>query len=178
MESSSSAGFLALPNEINECIFIEERNMAAVFCTSKSINELIAKICKERLRFIKITWECRENSIVRFCFASESDYIRGIVSGKEMGSITGAMMERVKHMPLAQENKTIAYFGDHKNFILAAVTQDSRALEYASGELQNDKDVALAAVTQNGRVLEYVSGKLQQDPAIIAAMNAAKAEGR
>lgn len=36
-----------------------------------------------------------------------------------------------------------------------------RALEDASPELRNDKDVALEAVNQNGRALEYASPELQ-----------------
>ena len=38
-----------------------------------------------------------------------------------------------------------------------------KALENASPELQNDKDVTLEAVSQNGQALEYASPELQND---------------
>ena len=47
--------------------------------------------------------------------------------------------------------------------MLAAVTQNGNALQYASDELKNDKDVVLAAVTQNGNALGYASAELRND---------------
>ena len=41
--------------------------------------------------------------------------------------------------------------------VLVAVAQHGLALELASAELKNDKEVVLAAVAQDGRALEYSS---------------------
>ena len=37
-----------------------------------------------------------------------------------------------------------------KSLVLAAVTQDGKALRYASGRMQDDKEVVLAAVSNWG----------------------------
>ena len=43
------------------------------------------------------------------------------------------------------------------------------ALEYASDELRDDKEVVLAAVKDTAYAIEYASEKLQADPDIIKA---------
>ena len=53
--------------------------------------------------------------------------------------------------------------------VLAAVTQDGDALQDASDELQNDKEVVLAAVAQDGDALEYASDELQNDEEVVLA---------
>jgi hypothetical protein len=50
-----------------------------------------------------------------------------------------------------------------KEFVLAAISQDGRALEYASPELKNDKEVVLAAISNDSRALQYASKSLQKD---------------
>ena len=46
---------------------------------------------------------------------------------------------------------------------LFAVAQDGLNLKYASAALKNDRDFMLAAVKQNRRALEYVSKELQEN---------------
>ena len=48
--------------------------------------------------------------------------------------------------------------------VLAAVTQDGSALQYASNELQADREIVLAAVKQEGRTLMYASDELPGRP--------------
>ena len=42
---------------------------------------------------------------------------------------------------------------ENKEVVMADVSQNGRALQYASEELRNDKKVVLMAVSQNGYVL-------------------------
>jgi hypothetical protein len=44
-----------------------------------------------------------------------------------------------------------------------AVKQSGLALEFASKELQADRDVVIEAVNQNGEALSYASAKLKGD---------------
>jgi hypothetical protein len=53
-----------------------------------------------------------------------------------------------------------------KEVVLAAVTQDGRALESAAEALHADKEVVLAAVTQDGRALMYAVPALAQHAAL------------
>ena len=55
-----------------------------------------------------------------------------------------------------------------KEVVIAAVSNDGNALEYASNTLKADKEVVLAAVSNNGNALELSSAELQNDPDIIA----------
>ena len=48
-----------------------------------------------------------------------------------------------------------------RDIVLAAVRQNSRALQYATVELRADRDIVLAAVERNGRALEFASAELQ-----------------
>jgi hypothetical protein len=50
-----------------------------------------------------------------------------------------------------------AQLKNDKEVVLAAVEENGDALEYASEELQNDKEVVLMAVAQDGDALEYSS---------------------
>uniref|UniRef100_A0A7S3Q607 DUF4116 domain-containing protein n=2 Tax=Chaetoceros debilis TaxID=122233 RepID=A0A7S3Q607_9STRA len=50
-----------------------------------------------------------------------------------------------------------------KDVVMAAVTQDGGALEYATEKLKGDREVVLAAVTQNGRALKYAAEELKGD---------------
>ena len=59
--------------------------------------------------------------------------------------------------------------GGHRAFMLAAVTQDGRALQAASAELRADRDVVLAAVRQNGWALRAASTQLRADRALVLA---------
>jgi hypothetical protein len=56
-----------------------------------------------------------------------------------------------------------------KEVVLAAVSQNGRALEYAHANLQNDKEVVLAAVRQNGRALQYAHADLKKDKEVVLA---------
>ena len=52
---------------------------------------------------------------------------------------------------------------------MAAVTQNGRALFYASSELRGDKEVVMAAVTQAGCALDYASDDLRGDKEVVMA---------
>ena len=56
-----------------------------------------------------------------------------------------------------------------RNFVLAAVSQNGRALQYAYEDLKKDKDIVLAAVSQNGRALQYASDELKKDKEVVLA---------
>ena len=56
-----------------------------------------------------------------------------------------------------------------RNKVMAAVQQDGYALEYASDDLKNDKDVVMAAVQQNGFALHYASDALNNDREVVMA---------
>jgi len=53
--------------------------------------------------------------------------------------------------------------------VLAAVTQNGEALEDASYELQNDREIVMAAVTQDGEALKHASYELKHDRAFVLA---------
>ena len=48
-----------------------------------------------------------------------------------------------------------------KRDMLERVTKNGYALQYASAELQGDREIVQAAVSQNGWVLRYASAKLK-----------------
>jgi len=50
---------------------------------------------------------------------------------------------------------------------LAAVSQDGRALQFASDDLKADKEVVLAAVAQNGSALQFASDELKADKEVV-----------
>lgn len=54
-----------------------------------------------------------------------------------------------------------------KNEVLEVVKSDGGALEYASDELQNNKEVVLAAVKENGWALAYASEELKSDKEVL-----------
>jgi hypothetical protein len=56
-----------------------------------------------------------------------------------------------------------------KEVVLAAVTSDGLALEYASKVLKADKEVVLAAVTSDGSAFEYASEELKADKEFLLA---------
>ena len=49
------------------------------------------------------------------------------------------------------------------------LTQNGNALQYASDEFKNDKELVLAAVTQNGWSLEYLCEELRNDKEVVLA---------
>ena len=56
-----------------------------------------------------------------------------------------------------------------REVVLAAVRQNGLALQHASAELKMDRELVLAAVKRYGCALEYASEALRGDPGIIAA---------
>ena len=54
-----------------------------------------------------------------------------------------------------------------RDVVLVAVTQNGRALEWASAELKNDRDIVLVAVRQAGfGAYRHASQELKRDPEI------------
>lgn len=62
-----------------------------------------------------------------------------------------------------------AWCWTNKEFVLTAVRNDGRALEYASEELRNDQEVVLEAVRRSGWVLMFASKELQNDRKVVLA---------
>ncbi len=60
-------------------------------------------------------------------------------------------------------------FNKDPEFVLAAVSQNGLALQYASEELQGDRNIVLAAVSQDGLALLFASEELQGDRNIVLA---------
>ena len=54
-----------------------------------------------------------------------------------------------------------------KEIVLLAISQYGEALYYASDELRNDKEIVMAAIKQDGEVLEYASNELRKDKEFI-----------
>ena len=78
-----------------------------------------------------------------------------------------------RHVPVyscdVQERVKAAVAGQRYadgELLLAAVRKDGRALQYASAELQADRELVLAAV-RNGRALKYASAELQADREVL-----------
>ena len=65
---------------------------------------------------------------------------------------------------------------ESKEFMLAAVTNDGRDLEYASDKLKDDRELVLAALTNDGRALQSAAAKFKDDREIVLA--AVKKDGR
>ena len=64
----------------------------------------------------------------------------------------------------------ITVLANDKNIIIAALKSGRiNALEYASDELKNDREILLVAVTKNGLALEYASKELKNDREIVLA---------
>ena len=59
--------------------------------------------------------------------------------------------------------------GDREIVLLAAVTQDDRALEYTSRAPKGDTEIILAAVTQDGRKLQHAFEGLKGNRRIVLA---------
>ena len=80
------------------------------------------------------------------------------------------MMKAVKLswccLQYASADIEIELIGD-RNIVMEAVTQDGRALEFASGRLQEDRMVVLSAVKSNGRALQFASEELRGDREIV-----------
>ena len=56
---------------------------------------------------------------------------------------------------------------DNKEFILKAVKESGKLLEFASAQLQNDEEVVKEALKQDGEALEFVSDNLKNNKEII-----------
>jgi hypothetical protein len=58
---------------------------------------------------------------------------------------------------------------DDEEFVLAAISNDSLALEYASERLKDSDKVVLTAITEYGRALSHASERLRDNDAIVLA---------
>lgn len=56
---------------------------------------------------------------------------------------------------------------DNKEFVLKAVKENGKFLEYASNDLKNDKEVVKTALEQDAEALEFAGDKLKNDKDII-----------
>ena len=74
----------------------------------------------------------------------------------------------IRENPLQLEYAT-EEMQDNKETVLNAVRRCGEALEYASGDLQNDYTVVLIAVRQNPSAYQFASPRLQHNVYIILA---------
>jgi len=74
-------------------------------------------------------------------------------------------ISRAKELP--RECK-LRLFSD-RDFVLAAVAQNGRALKFADASLRRDRDVVLAAVAQSRNALYYADASLRSDRDVVLA---------
>ena len=77
------------------------------------------------------------------------------------------IMAVLKQQPMALQCASVEFKND-KEIVMLAVTQSVHccsggALEYASDELKNDKEIVMAAVKQSFYALQYASDELKKD---------------
>mmetsp|Transcript_8724 Transcript_8724/g.25878 ORF Transcript_8724/g.25878 Transcript_8724/m.25878 type:complete len:139 (+) Transcript_8724:140-556(+) len=58
---------------------------------------------------------------------------------------------------------------NEENLLIAVLTQNGLALQYASRKLKNNEKIVLAAVTQDGSALQYASDGLKNNEEIVLA---------
>ena len=51
---------------------------------------------------------------------------------------------------------------DNRDYVLKAVSENGKLLEFADAELQNDREIAFTAVKNNPEALEFVSLNLKK----------------
>ena len=56
---------------------------------------------------------------------------------------------------------------DDKEFVLKAVQEKGKLLEFVSERLQNDKEVVIEALKQDGEAAEFISDELKDDKEIM-----------
>ncbi len=78
------------------------------------------------------------------------------------------MLAAVSQDGWALQYAAAALQGD-RDIVLAVVAQIGLALEFAAAELQGDHEIVLAAVAQDGLALEYAAAELQGDREIVLA---------
>ena len=59
-------------------------------------------------------------------------------------------------MTLKKLSKMKFGYNNNKRVVMEAVKQDGMELQYASKQMQMDKDVVLAAITQNKNAMKFV----------------------
>jgi uncharacterized lipoprotein YbaY len=65
--------------------------------------------------------------------------------------------------------KKLPDFQDNHDIVLAAVSNDGRALEFASSDIRDNHDIVSAAVRQNGKALQFASLDLRNNRDIVLA---------
>ena len=79
----------------------------------------------------------------------------------------------IKHLIDGEDfkNKVFDLFRGNKEVVLAAVSQNGNAFQFASEELRADKDVVLASIAANplSGVLEFASNELRADKEVVLA---------
>ena len=79
----------------------------------------------------------------------------------------GDVLKRVKKNGFALQDASDELKND-KEIVLAAVNQNGIALRYASDELKKDKGIVMAAVNKNGDALQFASDELKKDKEIMS----------
>ena len=129
--------------------------------------------------------------LIEFTFIEngfDAKWKQGIEPGPMKGKWTGSMKSQSDNSQSINEKKSLSpeqlkWFEedtrdyekvpkewlDSKEFMLAAVTNYGRYLEYASDKLKDDKEIVLAAVVNGRSALEFASDKLKDDKEIVLA---------
>ena len=63
----------------------------------------------------------------------------------------------------AQDVTDIKKNSNNKEYVINAVKQKGKLLEFATTELQDDEDVVKVALEQDGEAMEFVSNRLKDD---------------
>ena len=83
-------------------------------------------------------------------------------SVNEKASLTSEQLQWIKEKSVWDYEMAPKEWLDSKEFILTAVKNDGRILQYASNNLKGDIDIVLEAVKKDGESLQYVSEEMKE----------------
>ena len=98
----------------------------------------------------------------------------GLLESLESKELTLKAADREFVLATVQQNgRALQYVAESlredREFMLAAVQQDGTALAYAAESLRDDRQIVLAAVQQDGSALAYAAESLRADREIVVA---------
>jgi len=113
-------------------------------------------------------------------FVFDSEYLNVVsVDMEYLGDLTNSIFEAALEecwdtdvgigLLESLESKEMTLKAGDREFVLATVQKNGRALKYAAESLQADHQIVLAALQQDGRVLAHAAESLQADPQIVLA---------
>ena len=70
-------------------------------------------------------------------------------------------------MPEAPEITEMRKHGDNREYVLKAVNENGKLLDFAAEEFHNDREIVLDSVKNNPEALEFASANLKKDREIV-----------